>query len=72
MSKWKRISDVGMPPRSNVCYLVYCEGDGCQFTASVSKSTGEWVEWSIEACSDKIVFQDKITHWREMPKSPKD
>jgi hypothetical protein len=68
-SKWHSVAD-GLPPNTNQCYLVYCEGNGCQFTAQVDKHTVRWHDWTFGP-SDVITYGHTITHWRKLPKSPK-
>lgn len=69
-SKWNKLAD-GMPPKKNYCYLVYCEDDKCQYTAYVS-DTGEWMSWNNEKVDELLHNPKRITHWRKLPKNPKD
>ena len=69
-SKWNKVAG-GMPPEANKCYLVYCEKDKCQYTASVN-DVGQWESWNLEGISVVVKNPSAITHWREMPKGPKE
>lgn len=68
MDKWNSTND-SFPTETNKCYLVYCEGNQCQFTAQVDRATGKWHLWTFGP-SERITNQVCITHWREMPKGP--
>lgn len=67
-SKWQSVEE-GLPPETNKCYLVYCAGNQCQFTAQLDKYTGKWHEWRFGP-SDMVDHQSRITHWRELPNGP--
>lgn len=69
-SQWNKVAD-GMPPKTNKCYLVYCDGDKCQYTALVN-ILGQWESWNLEGISEVVKNPSDITHWREIPKGPKD
>lgn len=69
MSKWNKIED-GMPPETEKCYLVYCKDIRCQFTALVDENTKELQQWCDGRCDKPFGYE--ITHWREMPKNPKE
>lgn len=68
--KWHSVAEDGLPDIANKCYLVYCENDKCQYMAYVDDLSGNWMSWILEGIGKEIVYQNDITHWREMPKNP--